>query len=444
MFERITESFTQAINKIRFYDDERSLKKALAELKKSLLKADVYHKVVKDLLEQVEQDTKKESIGKDAFLSALNANLLQILEASKNQGFVFQSGLTKVLMTGLQGSGKTTTCAKLALYLKTRKKKVLLVAADLERLAAVEQLRQLAQSVEVEFFHRDGLSAKDLCALGLQKAKDGLFDVVIFDTAGRLAVDEALMNELVEIKNTVLPDEIFYVADSLTGQDAVKTALSFKEKADISSIILTKFDGNATGGLAIGLARQTSLPLRFVGTGEKPQDLEIFIPERIVSRLLGSGDAEGLAEKIGTLIDEKKAKTISKKIKKGSFNFEDFLEQIETFSKMGNLKSVIGMLPGLGSLGSKLGDLDLSTSDEIKHIKALISSMTKKERQDPELLNPSRKRRLAQGAGLEQAEVNRILKQFANVSKMAKRLSSKGSLANIGSMLGNFNKGQFR
>lgn len=444
MFERITESFTQAINKIRFYDDERSLKKALAELKKSLLKADVYHKVVKDLLEQVEQDTKKESIGKDAFLSALNANLLQILEASKNQGFVFQSDLTKVLMTGLQGSGKTTTCAKLALYLKTRKKKVLLVAADLERLAAVEQLRQLAQSVEVEFFHRDGLSAKDLCALGLQKAKDGLFDVVIFDTAGRLAVDEALMNELVEIKNTVLPDEIFYVADSLTGQDAVKTALSFKEKADISSIILTKFDGNATGGLAIGLARQTSLPLRFVGTGEKPQDLEIFIPERIVSRLLGSGDAEGLAEKIGTLIDEKKAKTISKKIKKGSFNFEDFLEQIETFSKMGNLKSVIGMLPGLGSLGSKLGDLDLSTSDEIKHIKALISSMTKKERQDPELLNPSRKRRLAQGAGLEQAEVNRILKQFANVSKMAKRLSSKGSLANIGSMLGNFNKGQFR
>ncbi|MGP1560474.1 MAG: signal recognition particle protein [Helicobacteraceae bacterium] len=444
MFERITESFTQAINKIRFYDDERSLKKAIAELKKSLLKADVYHKVVKDLLEQVEQDTKKASIGKDAFLSALNANLLQILEASKNQGFVFQSGLTKVLMTGLQGSGKTTTCAKLALYLKTRKKKVLLVAADLERLAAVEQLRQLAQSIEVEFFHREGLSAKDLCALGLQKAKDGLFDVVIFDTAGRLAVDEALMNELVEIKNTVLPDEIFYVADSLTGQDAVRTALSFKEKADISSIILTKFDGNATGGLAIGLARQTSLPLRFVGTGEKPQDLEIFIPERIVSRLLGSGDAEGLAEKIGTLIDEKKAKTISKKIKKGSFNFEDFLEQIETFSKMGNLKSVIGMLPGLGSLGSKLGDLDLSTSDEIKHIKALISSMTKKERQDPELLNPSRKRRLAQGAGLEQAEVNRILKQFANVSKMARRLSSKGSLANIGSMLGNFNKGQFR
>ena len=444
MFERITESFTQAINKIRFYDDERSLKKAIAELKKSLLKADVYHKVVKDLLEQVEQDTKKASIGKDAFLSALNANLLQILEASKNQGFVFQSGLTKVLMTGLQGSGKTTTCAKLALYLKTRKKKVLLVAADLERLAAVEQLRQLAQSIEVEFFHREGLSAKDLCALGLQKAKDGLFDVVIFDTAGRLAVDEALMNELVEIKNTVLPDEIFYVADSLTGQDAVRTALSFKEKADISSIILTKFDGNATGGLAIGLARQTSLPLRFIGTGEKPQDLEIFIPERIVSRLLGSGDAEGLAEKIGTLIDEKKAKTISKKIKKGSFNFEDFLEQIETFSKMGNLKSVIGMLPGLGSLGSKLGDLDLSTSDEIKHIKALISSMTKKERQDPELLNPSRKRRLAQGAGLEQAEVNRILKQFANVSKMARRLSSKGSLANIGSMLGNFNKGQFR
>lgn len=318
------------------------------------------------------------------------------------------------------------------------------MAADLQRLAAVEQLKQLANSIEVDFFCQENLNPVALCKEGLKKANHGFYDVVIFDTAGRLTINEDLMNELEKIKNAIEPNEIFYIADSLTGQDAVRSALGFKEKIGASGILLTKFDGNSSGGVAIGLARQTGLPLRFIGTGEKPQDLEIFIPERIASRLLGSGDVQGLAEKIGSVIDEKKAKNITKKIKKGSFNFDDFLEQIEAVSKMGNLKSIMGMIPGMGNLTKQLGDLDLSSSKEILHIKALISSMTKKERQDPGIINLSRKKRLAVGSGLDIVQVNKILKQFKNASKMAKRLSLKGGMANLGAMMGGMNKGQFR
>ncbi|WP_456433429.1 signal recognition particle protein [Nitratifractor sp.] len=430
MFDTLTESFRSAIGKIRFHDDEKALKKALGELKKSLLKADVHHKVVKELLTAVEKDTKAAGIGRDAFLRALQNELVRILTAPGKQGFVFASRPpTVVLMTGLQGSGKTTTTGKLATMLKEqKKKKVLIAAADLQRLAAVEQLRQIAEQIGVDLVADENATPDEIVKRALKKAEDELYDVLLIDTAGRLAIDEELMAELERIRDLAEPDEIFYVADAMTGMDAVRTANTFKEKVGITGVILSKFDADSKGGVALGIAHQVGVPLRFIGSGEKMPDLEPFIPERITSRLMGAGDIEGLAEKTAAVIDEKTAKEMTRKIKKGQFNFNDFLEQMEQMKKLGSMKSILGMLPGMGNLAKQLGDLDLENSEEVKQIKAMINSMTPKERENPDLLNNSRKRRIAAGAGLSQMQVNRIIKQFKNAAKMAKRLSGKGGM----------------
>ncbi|HIE34824.1 MAG TPA: signal recognition particle protein [Campylobacterales bacterium] len=444
MFETISNSLSSAIKKIRFQDDEKALKKALVELKKSLLKSDVHHKVVKELLTKVELDTKKSGIGKESFLKALEKNLKDILKVDGKQGFVFSSKPpTIVLMMGLQGSGKTTTTGKLAYYLKLRKKKVLMVAADLQRLAAVEQLRQIADQIEVDFFSKDSSNPIEVVKEALEYANKNLYDVVLMDTAGRLAIDEELMDELKRVKEVASPDDIFYVADSLTGQDAVRSAAKFNEKIGITGVILTKFDGDSKGGIAIGLAHQIGVPLRFIGTGEKMPDLEVFIPERITNRLMGAGDIESLAEKTAAVIDEKKAKELTKKIKKGKFNFEDFLEQLESIKKMGSLKSLISMIPGMGNIASALKNMDLENSKEIKKIKAMISSMTPKERRDPDLIlkNSSRKRRVANGAGLSLQEVNKILKQFNNAAKFAKKFSGKKGMQDLQSMMNQIKTG---
>lgn len=437
MFEGLTDSFRSAINKIRFSDDEKSLKTALENLKKALLKADVHHKIVRDLLRQVEIETKAKGIGQVNFLRSLKTNLLAILTVPGKQGFVFSSKpTTTVLMVGLQGSGKTTTTVKLAHYLKLRQKKVLVVACDLQRLAAVEQLRQLCLANEIDLYSEENVANPLVIAQNaMKKAKDGLYDVVLIDTAGRLAIDAALMNELESIKSSVIPDEIFYVADAMTGQDAVKSAVTFHEKITLSGVILSKYDGDGKGGVALGIAEQTNVPLRFVGVGEKVADLEHFIPERIVSRLMGEGDLETLAEKTSSIIDEKQARAMNKKIKKGEFNFNDFLEQMEQMKKLGSMKSLLGMIPGLSSMAGKLKDVDLENSVEMKRIKAMIGSMTKKERIDPELLNNSRKRRIAEGSGLSQQEVNRFLKQFHNAAKMAKKFSGKKGMQDLQNML---------
>ena len=437
MFDTLTDSFKNAIGKIRFHDDEKALKKALTELKKSLLKADVHHKVVKELIATVERETKKNGIGKDQFLAALQAELVRILTAEGNQGFVFASRPpTVVLMTGLQGSGKTTTTGKLAWMLKEqKKKKVLIVAADLQRLAAVEQLRQIAGQIEVELVADENGTPVELVRTALKKAEDELYDVVLIDTAGRLAIDEELMAELAEVKAAADPDEIFYVADAMTGMDAVRTAATFKEKIGITGVVLSKFDGDSKGGVALGIAHQVGVPLRFIGSGEKMPDLEPFIPERITGRLMGAGDIEGLAEKTAGVIDEKTAKRMTSKIKKGQFNFNDFLDQMEQIKKLGSMKSIMGMIPGMGNMAKQLGDMDLENSDEVKQIKAMVSSMTPKERENPDLLNNSRKRRLAAGAGLDPMQVNRVLKQFKNASKMAKKMSTKGGMKEMQKMM---------
>ncbi|EAJ0085936.1 signal recognition particle protein [Campylobacter coli] len=438
MFELVSESFKSAINKLRFVDDEKALKNALDTLKKALLKADVHHKVVKDLLLLIEEDIKKNGIGQKQFLEAIKTNLENILNADgKNQGFVFATKPpTVVLMVGLQGGGKTTSTVKLANYLKLRNKKVLIAACDLQRLAAVEQLKQLCEANELDLFYIE--NEKDpikVAQQALEKAKNSMADVLLVDTAGRLAIDEALMNELKAVKNVLNPDEIFYVADAMSGQDGVKTASSFNELLGITGVILSKFDADTKGGIALGITKQIGIPLRFVGVGEKIADLEIFIPERIVNRIIGEGDLATLAEKTAAIIDEKEAKKLNQKIKKGEFNFNDFLTQMESVKKLGSMKSIIGMIPGLSNVASSVKDLDLDNSKEIIHIKAMISSMTPKERENPDLLNNARKRRIAEGAGLSQVEVNRFLKQFANAAKLAKRFSGKKGMDSLMQMM---------
>ncbi len=437
MFDTLTNSFKGAIDKIRFYDDTKALKKAITELKKSLLKADVHHKVVKELLSVVEKETKEKGIGKENFLKALQSELEKILTAKGNQGFVFASKPpTVVLMIGLQGSGKTTTTGKLAYFLKEqKKKKVMIVAGDLQRLAAVEQLRQITSQIDVTLIADENSTPEKIVKEAIKKAKKELYDVVLIDTAGRLAIDNELMDELANIKKVANPDELFYVADAMTGMDAVRTAQTFKDKIGITGVVLSKYDGDSKGGVALGIAHQVGVPLRFIGAGEKMPDLEQFIPDRIVSRLMGGGDLESLAEKTANIIDEKKAKQLTSKIKKGKFNFNDFLEQMESMKKLGSMKSIMGMIPGMSGMAKQIGDMDLENSSEIKMIKAMINSMTKKEREHPELLNNTRKRRLAKGAGLSQMQVNRVLKQFKNAGKMAKQLSGKGGMRQMQDMM---------
>lgn len=438
MFDTLTDSFTNAIKKIRFHDDEKALTKALNELKKNLLKADVNHKVVKELIQKVQIETKTKGIGKDQFLDAMRKALYELLEVGGNKGFIFAPNPpTKILMTGLQGSGKTTTTGKLALYLKNKQKKVLIVAADLQRLAAVEQLRQITTQIGVELYEDEATkNPVEVVKAAMEYANSKLYDVVLIDTAGRLAIDDELMSELEDVKKVSQPDEIFYVADSLTGQDAIRTATSFKEKIGIDGVILSKYDGDSKGGVALGLSSQVQVPLRFIGTGEKMEALEVFIPERIVNRLMGFGDVEGLAEKTADIIDEKTAKRLTKKIKKGQFNFNDFLEQMESMKKMGSMSSIMGMIPGMGNMSKAIKDFDFENSNELKNIKAMVSSMTEKERENPDLLNNSRKQRIAKGCGLSVVEINRMIKQFKNAGKMAKRFSGKQGMKELQSMMG--------
>ncbi|CRF47882.1 Signal recognition particle, subunit Ffh SRP54 (TC 3.A.5.1.1) [Helicobacter heilmannii] len=436
MFDTLTQSFKNALGKIRFQDDLKALEKALDELKKALLRNDVHHKVAKELVKNIEAKTKAKGIGKQQFLDALQESLLEILSVpGATSGFVYApTPPTIVLMCGLQGGGKTTTCAKLAHYLKTRHKKVLLVACDLERLAAIEQLQVLGAQIGVEVFHKAG-SVLDIASGALERAKEGQFDVVLVDSAGRLAIDKPLMDELKALKDLLKPLETFYVADALSGQDGVRSAQTFHTEIGISGVVLSKFDSDSKGGVALGIAHQLQIPLRFIGHGEKIPDLDIFVPERIANRLMGAGDIVSLVEKTSSVIDPKEAKNISKKLKKGQFGFTDFLEQLEKVKKLGSISSLVSMIPGLSGVAGALKDTDLENSAEIKKIKAMVASMTAKERDNPALLNGSRKKRIALGSGLEVAEINRILKRFDQASQLAKKLSSKGGVANLLQML---------
>ncbi|GAA7955743.1 signal recognition particle protein [Helicobacter pylori] len=432
MFQALSDGFKNALNKIRFQDDEKALDRALDELKKTLLKNDVHHKVARELLKKVESQTKLNGIGKQQFLDALEKSLLEILSAKGSSGFAFaQTPPTVVLMAGLQGSGKTTTTAKLAHYLKTKNKKVLLCACDLQRLAAVEQLKVLGEQVGVEVFYEENKSVKEIANNALKRAKEAQFDVLLVDSAGRLAIDKELMQELKEVKEVLNPHEVLYVADALSGQDGVKSANTFNEEIGVSGVVLSKFDSDSKGGIALGITYQLGLPLRFIGSGEKIPDLDVFVPERIVGRLMGAGDIISLAEKTASVLNPNEAKDLSKKLKKGQFTFNDFLNQIEKVKKLGSMSSLISMIPGLGNMANALKDTDLESSLEVKKIKAMVNSMTKKEQENPEILNGSRRKRIALGSGLEVSEINRIIKRFDQASKMAKRLTNKKGISDL-------------
>ena len=286
------------------------------------------------------------------------------------------------------------------------------------------------------FEETDSTNPVEVVSAAMKYANSKLYDVVLIDTAGRLAIDDALMGELSEVKKVANPHEIYYVADSLTGQDAIRTASSFKEQIGIDGVILSKYDGDSKGGVALGLSSQVQVPLRFIGSGEKMEDLEVFIPERVVNRLMGFGDIEGLAEKTASVIDEKDAKRLTQKIKKGKFNYNDFLEQMESMKKMGSMSSIMGMIPGMGNMSKAIKDFDFENSGELKNIKAMVSSMTVKERENPDLLNNSRKIRIAKGCGLTQVEINRMIKQFKNAGKMAKKFSGPKGMKDLQAMMG--------
>ena len=411
---------------------EADVKAALKEVKMALLEADVNFKVVKNFIKSVEE----RAIGQDVMSSLtpgqmvikiVNEEMISLM-GSETTEIKLKSGneITIIMMAGLQGAGKTTTTAKLAGKFKEKGKKPLLVACDVYRPAAIEQLTINGNKQGVEVFSMGtGHNPVDIAKASIAHAKDNNFNIVILDTAGRLHVDENMMEELINIKNEVEVDQTILVVDSMTGQDAVNVAASFNEKVGIDGVILTKLDGDTRGGDALSIKAVTGKPILYVGMGEKLSDLEQFYPDRMASRILGMGDVLTLIEKAEAQIDADKAKEMEAKLKKAEFDFDDFLEYMGQIRNMGGIGSIMSMLPGMG-LGGNMKNLQMPDEDEaeanLKRTEAIIQSMTAKERKNPDIINPSRKNRIARGAGVNISEVNRLIKQFEQMKKMMKQM----------------------
>lgn len=411
---------------------EADVKAALKEVKMALLEADVNFKVVKQFVKSVEE----RAIGQDVMTSLtpgqmvikiVNEEMISLM-GSETTEIVLKSGgeITVVMMAGLQGAGKTTTTAKLAGKFKAKGKKPLLVACDIYRPAAIEQLKINGQKQEVEVFSMGtNNSPVDIAKAAINHAKMNSYNVVILDTAGRLHVDEDMMTELIQIKEQVHVDQTVLVVDAMTGQDAVTVSSSFNEKVGIDGVILTKLDGDTRGGAALSIKAVTGKPILYVGMGEKLSDLEQFYPDRMASRILGMGDVLTLIEKAEAQIDADKAKEMEQKLKKADFDFNDFLEYMGQIKNLGGIGSILDMLPGMG-IGGQIKGLDASATDDaeanMKKTEAIIYSMTPAERSNPNLLNPSRKNRIARGAGVDISEVNRLVKQFEQMKKMMKQM----------------------
>ncbi len=411
---------------------EADVKAALKEVKMALLEADVNFKVVKNFIKSVEE----RAIGQDVMSSLtpgqmvikiVNEEMISLM-GSETTEIKLKSGneITVIMMAGLQGAGKTTTTAKLAGKFKEKGKKPLLVACDVYRPAAIEQLTINGNKQGVEVFSMGtGHNPVDIAKASIAHAKDNNFNIVILDTAGRLHVDENMMEELINIKNEVEVDQTILVVDSMTGQDAVNVAASFNEKVGIDGVILTKLDGDTRGGAALSIKAVTGKPILYVGMGEKLSDLEQFYPDRMASRILGMGDVLTLIEKAEAQIDADKAKEMEAKLKKAEFDFDDFLEYMGQIRNMGGIGSIMSMLPGMG-LGGNMKNIQMPDEDEaeanLKRTEAIIQSMTAKERKNPDIINPSRKNRIARGAGVNISEVNRLIKQFEQMKKMMKQM----------------------
>ena len=409
---------------------EADVKTALKEVKMALLEADVNFKVVKQFVKDVEE----RAVGQDV-MNGLNPGQMVIkivneemvkLMGSETAEITLQPGkaVTVIMMTGLQGAGKTTTAAKLAGKFKQKGKKVLLVAGDVYRPAAIEQLQINGQKQGVEVFSMgDKNSPVNIAKAAMEHAAKNDFNIVIIDTAGRLHIDEDMMAELIQIKENVTVHQTVLVVDAMTGQDAVNVAKTFDERIGIDGVILTKLDGDTRGGAALSIRAVTGKPIFYAGMGEKLSDLEQFYPDRMASRILGMGDVLTLIEKAQEDFDEERAKKIEQKMRKNEFDFEMYLESRSQMKKMGGLSSILGMMPGLGMGAGKMPDIDEAAAEKsLSRTEAIIYSMTPEERQNPSLLNPSRKRRIAVGAGVDIAEVNRLVKQFEQMKKMMKQM----------------------
>ena len=432
MFENLSERLERSFKILKGQGKitELNVAETLKEVRRSLLDADVNYKIAKDFTNRV----KEKALGMDV-LTAVKPGQMMVkivhdelaeLMGGKNVEVDIKGNPAIILMSGLQGSGKTTFSGKFANLLKNKKgKKPLLVACDVYRPAAIEQLKVLGEQIQVPVYSDE--TTKDPVKIALdaiKQAKANGNDVVIVDTAGRLAIDEQMMNEIAAIKEAIHPNETLFVVDAMTGQDAVNTAREFNERLDFNGVILTKLDGDTRGGAALSIRTVVNKPIKYVGTGEKLEALDAFHPERMADRILGMGDIVSLVEKAQEQFDAEEAKKLQKKISRNQFNFNDFLSQIQQIKKMGNIKDLASMIPGVGKA---LKDIDID-DDAFKGVEAIIYSMTAAEREDPTLINGSRRKRIAEGSGTTVQDVNRLLKQFEESKKMMKMLSGGGKL----------------
>ena len=439
MFENLSEKLEKAFSVLKGHGkiSEINVAETLKEVRRALLDADVSFKIAKEFTNKV----KDNAIGQDV-LTTLNPGQLMVklvkdelteLMGSQVQGINLEEKTSVILIAGLQGSGKTTFTGKLALFLKNKKsKKPLLVACDVYRPAAINQLEILAEQVGVEVFtNRESQDPVAIAKAAVAHAKQNGHNVVIVDTAGRLAIDEQMMNEISAVKTAVNPQETLFVVDSMTGQDAVNTAKSFNDRLDYDGVVLTKLDGDTRGGAALTIKSVVDKPIKFVGTGEKMDALDVFHPNRMADRILGMGDVVSLVEKAQEQFDAEKARRLQKRIAKNEFDFNDFIEQIGQVKKMGNVKDLMGMIPGMGKAmkGVEIED------DAFKHIEAIVSSMTNEERSNPSILNGSRRQRVARGSGRSVNEVNQLIKQFNDMGKLMKMMQG-GGMKNMMKMMG--------
>ena len=441
MFENLSSKLDKAFQVLKGHGKitEINVAETLKEVRRALLDADVNYKIAKEFTSTV----KDKALGQKVLTSLQPGQLmvkivkdeLARLMGSDAVGLNLESKPSVILMSGLQGSGKTTFTGKLALHLKKKhKKNPLLVACDVYRPAAIDQLGVVAEQVGASwYFDKEEKNPVKIAKAGLKKAGEDKHDVVIIDTAGRLAIDDVLMNEIKEIHSAVRPSETLFVVDSMTGQDAVNTAKAFNSVLNFDGVILTKLDGDTRGGAALSIKSVVDKPIKFIGTGEKMEAIDIFYPDRMADRILGMGDVVSLVERAQEQFDEEKAKIISKKIAKNQFGFDDFLSQIQQVKKMGNMKDLMGMIPGVGKITK---DIDID-DDAFKGIEVIIGSMTQKERSQPQLINHSRKMRIAKGSGKPIEEVNQLIKQFEQMSKMMKMMQA-GKGKNIMQMMQKF------